>query len=236
MSSSKQHRWVVGVLEDDPDQAGLVQIWLEKAGYEALLYANPAEFRRSLGHEAIDLLLLDWMLPNASGLEVLEWIRSAANPNLPVVFLTARASESDIVRGLEAGADDYVVKPPKQAELLARVAAVLRRRGAGEGDANGLLEVPPYVIDFTKRRVRLGGDDFDLTQREFDLASYLFRRHGRIVSREALLEQVWNLSPGLTTRTVDTHISRLRKKLALSGENGWKLTAVYQHGYRLEQA
>ncbi|WP_298149657.1 MULTISPECIES: response regulator transcription factor [Metallibacterium] len=229
-----KHRWVVGVLEDDPEQSGLVQIWLEKAGYEALLFSSAAEFRRGLGHEAIDLLLLDWMLPDASGLEVLEWIRSAGNPNLPVVFLTARAAESDIVRGLEVGADDYVVKPPKQGELLARVAAVLRRRG-GEVDADALLEVPPYAIDFTKRRVRIGSDDFDLTQREFDLASYLFRRHGRIVSREALLEQVWNLSPGLTTRTVDTHISRLRKKLALSGEHGWKLTAVYQHGYRLEQ-
>jgi len=233
---NKQHGYVVGVLEDDPEQSGLVQIWLEKSGYEALLFAKAAEFRRSLGHEAIDLLLLDWMLPDASGLEVLEWIRSAGNPNLPVVFLTARAAETDIVRGLEAGADDYVVKPPKQAELLARVGAVLRRRGGAEIDAAAQLDVPPYTIDFTKRRVRIGADDFDLTQREFDLASYLFRRHGRIVSREALLEQVWNLSPGLTTRTVDTHISRLRKKLALSGEHGWKLTAVYQHGYRLEQA
>jgi len=235
MSTSKQHRWVIGVLEDDPEQAGLVQIWLEKAGYEALLYADAAAFRRSLGHESIDLLLLDWMLPNSSGLEVLEWVRSAGNPDLPVVFLTARAAESDIVRGLEGGADDYVVKPPKQGELLARVAAVLRRRGLIEGEAGSQLEVGPYTLDFVKRRVRLDGNEFELTQREFDLASYLFRRHGRIVSREALLEQVWNLSPGLTTRTVDTHISRLRKKLALSGEHGWKLTSVYQHGYRLEQ-
>ncbi len=231
-----EHRWVVGALEDDPDQAGLLQLWLEKAGYETLLFANATEFRRRLGSESIDLLLLDWMLPATSGLEVLEWVRGGANPGLPVIFLTARSSQADIVRGLEAGADDYVVKPPKPAELLARVAAVLRRRGTHEDAQSSQIDVSPYRVDLNRRRVSINEQEVELTQREFDLAAYLFRRHGRIISREALLEQVWNLSPGVTTRTVDTHISRLRKKLALSGEYGWRLTAVYQHGYRLEQS
>ncbi|HVB84913.1 MAG TPA: response regulator transcription factor [Rhodanobacteraceae bacterium] len=226
---------VIGSLEDDAEQAALIQLWLEGAGYDTRIFANAVEFRRGLGNEGVDLLLLDWMLPDASGLEVLEWIRTAGNADLPVVFLTARASESDIVRGLEAGADDYVVKPPKQGELLARVAAVLRRR-AGEADAAAQMEIPPYAVDLTRRRVRILDRDIELTQREFELASYLFRRHGRIVSRDALLENVWNLSPTITTRTVDTHVSRLRKKLELTGEHGWKLTAVYQHGYRLEQS
>lgn len=227
--------WVIGFLEDDPDQAGLIELWLQHAGYRTSLFSSAAEFRRRLGSEAVDLLLLDWMLPDASGVEVLEWIRHSANSDLPVVFLTARAAESDIVRGLEAGADDYVVKPPKQAELLARVAAVLRRH-LGEQETPSTLELAPYAFDLPRRRVTIDGREVELTQREFDLASYLFRRHGRIVSRDALLENVWNLGPSITTRTVDTHVSRLRKKLELNGEHGWRLTAVYQHGYRLEQA
>ncbi len=132
------------------------------------------------------------------------------------------------------GADDYVVKPPKQGELLARVAAVLRRRG-GEHDGNEVLELPPYRIDPQRRQISINGEPVELTQREYELACYLFRRQGRIVSRDALLENVWNLAGDVSTRTVDTHISRLRKKLGLSGENGWRLTAVYQHGYRIEQ-
>ena len=99
-----------------------------------------------------------------------------------------------------------------------------------------ICNVPPYEIDTQRRRVTLAGTPIKLTDREFDLAVFVFRRHGRIVSRETLLEQVWKLSSAVTTRTVDTHMSRLRKKLKLNGEHGWRLTAVYQHGYRLEQA
>lgn len=229
-----QREVVVGFLEDDPDQAELIALWLEQAGYAPRVFRSATEFRRRLGNEAVDLLLLDWMLPDASGLDVISWIRSSPNSDLPVIFLTARAREEDIVKGLESGGDDYVVKPPKQAELLARLAAVLRRRGV-DTDAAAELRLPPYMLDLSRRRISLGEREVELTQREFDLAIYLFRRQGRIVSRDALLENVWNMSPSVSTRTVDTHISRLRKKLELNGEHGWRLTAVYQHGYRLEQ-
>jgi two-component system, OmpR family, response regulator RegX3 len=227
---------VVGLLEDDQDQADLIRVWLEAAGYQVRWYADSKEFRRKLGAESIDLLVLDWNLgTQTSGLEVLEWMRQSAHQRLPVVFLTARTSEQDIVTGLQAGADDYVVKPAKQAELLARLASVLRRTGVNVQAASWLSELDPYQIDMERRSIRINDEDIELTDREFDLASYLFRRHGRIVSREALLENVWNLSGDVNTRTVDTHVSRLRKKLQLSGDNGWALSAVYQHGYRLEQ-
>lgn len=228
---------VIGFLEDDPDQAELIALWLEQAGYTPRIFRTATEFRRRLGSEAVDLLLLDWMLPDANGLDVIGWIRSSANATLPVIFLTARSREEDVVKGLESGGDDYVIKPPKQAELLARVGAVLRRRNQGESDSSRELLLEPYRIDLQRRRVHLGErGEIELTQREFDLACYLFRRQGRIVSRDALLENVWNMSASVSTRTVDTHVSRLRKKLELSGEHGWRLTAVYQHGYRLEQA
>lgn len=226
--------WSVGCLEDDQDQAELLRLWLEHAGYGCALFRNATDFRRRLGSEAVDLLLLDRSLPDATGIDVLTFIRQSSNASLPVIFLTASGEESDIVEGLAAGADDYVVKPPKQGELLARVAAVLRRRGA-DLEGSDVLEMPPYRLDSQRRQILIDGVSVDLTQREYELANYLFRRQGRIVSRDALLENVWNLAGDVTTRTVDTHISRLRKKLGLSGENGWRLTAVYQHGYRIEQ-
>jgi DNA-binding response OmpR family regulator len=228
--------WTVGCVEDDQGQADLLRVWLEHAGYGCAVFRTANDFRRRLGSEAVDLLLLDRSLPDATGLEVLVWIRQSPNAGLPVIFLTASGEESAIVEGLAAGADDYVVKPPKQGELLARVAAVLRRRGGGEMDGNEALDLPPYRIDPQRRQISFNASEVELTQREYELACYLFRRHGRIVSRDALLENVWNLAGDVTTRTVDTHISRLRKKLGLSGDNGWRLTAVYQHGYRIEQS
>lgn len=224
---------VVGLLEDDADQAAIVTQWLEEAGYTVRVFRAAAEFRRRQGAESIDLLLLDWMLPDTAGIDVLGWIRASGNSRLPVIFLTARDAEEDLVRALASGGDDYVVKPPKQRELVARVNALLRRHGGGEAD--GRLDLPPYRLDAQRRRVSVNGRDIELTQREFDLAHFLFRRQGRIVGRDALLENVWNMSAAVSTRTVDTHVSRLRKKLDLNGENGWRLAAIYQHGYRLEQ-
>lgn len=226
--------WTVGCLEDDPDQAALLRAWLEHAGYACAVFLRATDFRRRLGSEAVDLLLLDRALPDASGLDVLKFIRQSSNAVLPVIFLTASGEEHDIVEGLAAGADDYVVKPPKPAELLARVAAVLRRRGA-DSDGAPVLEVSPYRLDTERHQVSVEGSVVELTQREYALADFLFRRAGRIVSRNALLEHVWNLAGDVTTRTVDTHVSRLRKKLGLAGEHGWRLTAVYQHGYRVEK-
>ncbi|HVX04936.1 MAG TPA: response regulator transcription factor [Rhodanobacteraceae bacterium] len=226
--------WTIGCVEDDFNQAALLRLWLEQAGYGCAVFRSASDFRRRLGNEAVDLVLLDRSLPDAKGLDVLAWIRQSPNSGLPVIFLTASGEESDIIEGLAAGADDYVVKPPKQGELLARVAAVLRRRG-GDAEAGDVLELPPYRVDAQRRVISVNGVPVELTQREYELACYLFRRQGRIVSRDALLENVWNLASDVSTRTVDTHISRLRKKLGLSGENGWRLTAVYQHGYRIEQ-
>ena len=225
---------VVGLLEDDADQAALVGQWLEESGYTVRIFRTAAEFRRRQGGESIDLLLLDWMLPDTAGIEVVGWIRASANSKLPVIFLTARGTEEDLVRGLASGGDDYVVKPAKRRELLARVNALLRRHGS-DSEGNGHIDLPPYKVDPQRRRISIDGREIELTQREFDLASFLFRRQGRIVGRDALLENVWNLSAAVSTRTVDTHVSRLRKKLDLNGEHGWRLAAIYQHGYRLEQ-
>ena len=224
----------IGLVEDDPDQVTLYSNWLAEAGYRVRAYGSAAEFRRRLGAESVDAVLLDWMLPDASGPELLEWVRHAAQAQLPVLFLTARSTEADVVQGLRSGADDYLVKPPGRAELLARIEAVLRRSGVAALDVV-IRDVQPYEIDTQRRKLTLDGAEVRLTDREFDLAAFLFRRHGRVVSRDTLLAQGWTLGAGVATRTVDTHMSRLRKKLGLDGTHGWQLTAVYQHGYRLER-
>ncbi len=224
----------VGLLEDDPDQTALLQHWLEGAGYACRTFPAATDFRRRLGAESVDALILDWNLPDDDGLNVLRWLRDAGHARLPVLFLTARDEESDIVSGLSEGADDYLVKPPRQGELLARVGALLRRVGLGD-EQLPIDGVDPYLIEPSRRRVSLRGEDIPLTDREFELAQFLFRRRGRVVSRDTLLRQVWKIHNAVPTRTVDTHISRLRKKLELGGEHGWRLSAVYQHGYRLEQ-
>lgn len=227
----------IGLVEDDPDQAILAGSWLEAAGYRCNRYANAAEFRRGRGGHAADLLLFDWELPDSDGLTLLTQVRGdPGTVATPVIMLTVRADEDDIVQALRKGADDYIVKPVTRSVLLARIEAVLRRTQLSSNNA-GLdeIDVSPYAIDTDRARIFIDGRNAELTQREFDLAMHLFRKHGRIVRREALLESVWNIAASVPTRTVDTHISRLRRKLQLDGSLGWRLVAVYQHGYRLEK-
>jgi DNA-binding response OmpR family regulator len=168
-----------------------------------------------------------------NGDAVLVWVRANVRDNLPVLFTTARDTEQDIVRALKEGADDYLVKPLRKHELLARVEA-LGRRSKPQPRLTDALRVGDFEIDLGKRTVLRAGRPVDLTQKDFDLAVFLFRNVGNLVSRGHILESVWGRSPDLNTRTVDTHVSRLRSKLGLVPEHGWRLTAVYQHGYRLE--
>lgn len=223
----------IALLEDDPDQAKLMEVWLSDAGYHTYTYLTGAQMVGALSKESFDVIMLDWEVPDMSGFEVLQWIRENLDWNCPVIFITKRVQEEDVVKALEAGADDYMQKPVKRAEMLARISAVHRRNNP-PGEDETIIEIDPYVIDLNKRVISVNGDDIELTQKEYELALFILRNAGRILSRGYLLERVWGKNPDINTRTVDTHVSRLRKKLAFSKENGWKLTSVYQHGYRLE--
>lgn len=208
--------------------------WLREAGYTVHLYDGDEPFRQRVAVDALDLVLLDGGAPEDSALVALEWLRHSPHARLPAIVITARGDEEEIVRCLRCGADDCCVVPLRRHELVARVEALLRRSGRIVVDPV-LRQAPPYEIDVASRRVTIGGSDVRLTEREFDLASFLFRRLGHVVTRQTLLSQVWNVARTLETRTVDTHVSRVRKKLALNGTHGWALNAVYQHGYRLER-
>lgn len=225
----------VALVEDDPVHATIYSGWLEQAGHRVSVYVSATEFRRRLGAESVDALLLDWTLPDATGLEVLDWLKHSPHATLPVIFVTGNDDEAAVVAALRAGAEDYVAKPARMNELLARVESVLRRAGFTH-TTTPVIDAPPFRLEPVQRRLYLHGELQETTDREFELLAFLFRRAGRIVSRESLLAEVWNLSADVPTRTIDTHVSRLRKKLGLNGENGWRLAGVYQHGYRLERA
>lgn len=231
-SQSEQDGLRIALVEDDPFHAELYRGWLENGGYRVSVYRSAAEFRRRLGAESVDAVVLDWNLPDASGLDLLHWLKSSAAPSLPVLFLTANDSEEDVVAALRAGAADFVSKPARAAELAARIEAMLRRSGREKTSRE--LTAAPFSLDARVRRLSIDGQPVKLTEREFELAWYLFGRSGRIVSREALLSEVWRTAGDVSTRTIDTHMSRLRRKLGLDGRHGWRLAAVYQLGYRLE--
>lgn len=224
----------IAIVEDDVSQADLVRIWLVGAGHACHTFARGREFMRVMARDSFDLIVLDWELPDVNGDAILAWVRANVREPVPVLFTTARDAEADIVQALKAGADDYLVKPLRKQELLARVEALGRRAHPKPRTAEH-LKLAEFDVDIDRRVVTRHGAEVDLTQKDFDLAVFLFRNVGNLVSRGHILESVWGRTSDLNTRTVDTHVSRLRSKLGLVPENGWKLTAVYQHGYRLEQ-
>ncbi|MFC1749115.1 response regulator transcription factor [Pseudomonadota bacterium] len=225
----------VAIIEDDIDQARLLEFWLKDAGYECYLFDSGSAAIKGLQKETFDLVLLDWLLPDLNGDKVLAWIRENLDWRIPVIFVTQRDSEEDIAFALEHGADDYVVKPIKSLELKARIKALTRRMGGVERDKPA-LEFGVYRFETDHHQAYVNDQTVALTQKEFELAVFFFRNAGRLLSRSHLLESVWGHSAELNTRTLDTHISRLRKKLQFGEAFGYQLRSIYHHGYRLESS
>jgi len=224
----------ISLLEDDFDQSTLLTQWLEAAGHSVVHFADADSFHRGTHRATFDLYILDWLLPESSGFQVLKRLRAREPDGPPVLFVTVRDDESCIVEALESGADDYMVKPIRRSEMLARIEALSRRRLKLD---HTTLCAPPYAFDLKQHTATINTEPLSLTSKEFELALFLFRRAGQIVSRSHLLESVWGAGhSAMHTRTVDTHVSRLRNKLRLKEAFGWKLSSIYQHGYRLEQA
>ncbi len=221
------------VVEDDPDIAELIVHYLENAGHTTAQLSSGTAVMAQLRAAPVDLVILDVMLPGLDGMAVCDAMRrDTATSHLPVIMLTARGAEGDRVAGLERGADDYVTKPFSPRELVARVAARLRRPAAPltEADAAGLVHYGPITIDAARHTVTLDGADVRLTAKEFLLLQYLVSHRGRVLSRDLLLTDVWGYQYTGGTRTVDVHIRRLREKLPVLNDG---IETVKQFGYKL---
>jgi two-component system phosphate regulon response regulator PhoB len=220
------------VVEDEDALATLLQYNLEKEGYDVALAQDGEEALMLVDERLPDLVVLDWMLPKVSGIEVCRRLRSRAETrNVPIILLTARGEETDRIRGLDTGADDYVVKPFSMSELTARIRAVLRR--IRPGLAEDRIRQGDITIDRVAHRVRRGVREVHLGPTEFRLLDYLMQHPGRVFSREQLLDAVWGSDVYVEARTVDVHIGRLRKALNLDVEAD-PIRTVRSAGYSLD--
>jgi DNA-binding response OmpR family regulator len=221
------------VLMADPAQSALIRRWLTAAGHMCHGFARGGELMRAITRDSFDLVVLDLELRDVGGELVLSWVRAHASPNVAVLAVAARQSERDMVSALKAGADEYFVKPLSKAVFLARIEALGRRTQPPAG-RSGVLRIGEFEIDLHRRALARCGSPVGLSPKDFDLAVFLFRNIGRDLSRAHILESVWRMGDERHTRTVDTYVSRIRGKLRLVPEHGWRLSAVYQYGYRLD--
>ncbi|MDP8266787.1 MAG: response regulator transcription factor [Candidatus Aceula meridiana] len=219
------------IVEDDRDILKLVRYNLEKAGFKCYSTITGEEALEILDAQPIDLVILDIMLPKMDGLETCKQIKQdKATAAIPIVMLTAKGEEVDRIVGFELGADDYIVKPFSPRELVLRVNAILKRGKPKEEPAKEIIGFKDLIIDKPRHKVMIKNKELKLTAMEFKLLEVLLLRKGRVQTREQLLESVWNIDSDITTRTVDTHIKRLRQKI---GKYGKLIETVRGYGYRL---
>ncbi len=219
-------------VEDDKNISKLIKYNLEKEGFTCFSAQTGEEALETLKKTKPDLVILDIMLPGMDGLEVCRRIRQEKElAGVSVIMLTAKGEEVDRIVGFELGADDYMVKPFSPRELVLRIKAVLKREKREEAE-DELLEARKIQVDLGKHKVTVGGKEIELTNMEFNLLRTLMERKGRVQSREKLLDEVWDIAADVTTRTVDTHIKRLRTKL---GKEGDLIETVRGVGYRFSE-
>lgn len=222
----------IAALDDESSQRDLIRTTMEQMGHECHSYGFAKPLLCDLRQQSFDLLILNWTLPDMSGPAVVKRIRNDFNNRLPILFVTDRREEATMVEGLKIGADDFMVKPIRTAELEARVHALLRRAYPARHDTE--LAFGPYHFLPQRRMLKVNGVQAELKHREYELALFLFQNMGRLLSREHLREAIWGISDRTRSRSLDTHVSRLRTKLDLRPSHGFLLSAIYGLGYRLE--
>ena len=220
------------VVEDEAAIRDMLAFNLGRAGYEVLAAADGQEARRMIADGYPDVILMDWMLPGVSGLELTHQLkRDAATKDIPVIMVTARAQEDDRVAGLDGGADDYITKPFSPRELEARIKAVLRRSAPADDE---VLIAGALKLDKASHRVSIGEDEISLAPTEFRLLEFFMHHPDRVYSRAHLLDRIWGANVYVEERTVDVHIRRLRKALTAYGYDGW-IQTVRGSGYRFSK-
>ncbi len=221
------------LLEDDLPQAELLKSWLQQAGYDIDHGATSRDFLQLMKKQSYDLAILDWEVPDLSGVDVLEHLRGPLDWDGLILFTTQHDAENDVAKVLRAGADDYLVKPLRKQELLARLVSLGRRKNIMREEKT--MKLGPIELHKHDELVTLHGEVVKLTAKDFQLTRYMFEHQGELVSREQLLKTIWGISETVNTRTVDVHMSRIRRKLEIKPDMGYKIKTIYQYGYRLEK-
>ncbi len=222
----------VAIADDDPELLEQLSAALEGSNHSFDRYRNGAEMLTALKRETYDVVLIDWNMPGASGLEIVTWASGNLSPPPGMILLTSRAEKDDVVRGLEAGAIDYIVKPESNEVILARIDAAMRKVRAREKPR--FEQFGRYRLDRLQEVIEADGEPIKLTAKEFKVAELLFDNLNRPLSRNYIFAQVWNGSPDMETRTLDMHISRVRSKLELRPQNGFAIQTVFGFGYRMD--
>jgi len=221
------------VVDDEPDVTELVSYKLKREGYEVAVINDPLQIMGKAREFNPDLFVLDIMMPDLDGLKICRMIRADSKlSTVPIIFLTARGEVEDRIKGLESGADDYLAKPFDTKELALRIGLIFKRMSKEETEGRKQLQVADIILDEELHRVTLQGKVIDLTATEFKLLKLLMQRKGRVQSRENLLVNVWNYDTDTETRTIDTHIRRLREKLS---ERANLIETVRGVGYRINE-
>ncbi|MFY7865588.1 response regulator transcription factor [Roseateles sp.] len=225
----------IALLEDEPDLAAEVRALLEREGHSVITFRSGNHIIRALAHDPFDLLVLDWNVPGPNGLDVLIHTRQQLQLRVPVIFLTSNLAEEQIVQALNAGADDYCGKPLRAPEFTARLRAVERRLGPSIAPASpgGETEGGGYRFNVAERRVDMGEESVTLGEKEFELARLLFQNIDRPIARSRIMAHVWGREEDELSRTLDVHVSWLRRKLKLGAGGEWRLLVVRGYGYRL---
>lgn len=225
----------IAIVDDDEEVIGFVREAVERAGHTCVGYRTGASLLTALRRETFDVLLLDWTLPDTTGIDLLRRIRSSLASGAGILMLTNRSDKDGIAEALRAGADDYIIKPESAVVIVARAEAV-RRRSAPATEEQRFTRFGNYEFDRLTQTTRVDDEVVPLSGREFALALLLFENLHRPMARGYILETIWQSAPDLPTRTLDMHISKLRTKLRLRPENGYRIVAISGYGYRLEQS
>jgi DNA-binding response OmpR family regulator len=224
----------IAIADDEADVRAFMQSIIEELGHLAVAFSDGNALLQALARDTFDLVILDWSMPGKDGLEMLKWMSSSMDEKPPVIMMTNRTAKADITDALNMGADDYITKPEDRGVIAARINAMLRRQNAGTGVFEKTAMYGKYNLNRIDQTVEFEGKTITLTAKEFELADLFFRNSDRTLSRNYIMETIWRTTAMLATRTLDMHISRVRSKLSLKPENGFRIFTVFGYGYRLE--
>jgi DNA-binding response OmpR family regulator len=223
----------IAIADDEAEVTSFLKTIVEENGHKAMTFSDGNALSQALVRETFDLVILDWSMPGKDGLATLKWMAESLPERPPVIMMTNRTAKKDISDALNAGADDYITKPEDRTVIAARINAMLRRN-AGSGAFDTQATYGKYLLNRIDQTVTVDNETITLTAKEFELADLFFRNTDRTLSRNYIMETIWRTTAALATRTLDMHISRVRSKLDLKPENGFRIFTVFGYGYRLE--